>query len=288
MILSTRIRRTALACCLLFLAPIAAQAQYPAKKVEGFLKRDVKAIARDHKASMQECVDHFEVALGELDPMLLPGMFLESDVASATLDVVADALHEIELINRQAMEAVAIAAQFEEALSIDGKPDGFLVGTCGELDHATELIERNVTKAIRKMKKALQDVAKGAADAVDGGNVIAGLNPPPVPPIAPNPGAPAAPAAPKKLEIDSRASASNGNMCVGGTADGGFVMITIRGGGRTITKSVPVDADSCRFKVCFGSFHGDGALPRGNYDITAEHLPGDEVTETTTGSHGMP
>jgi len=285
---STRIRRTALACCLLFLAPVAAHAQYSAKQVEGFLKRDVKAIARDHKASMKECVDHFAMVLAGLDPMLQPGTFPESDIASATLDVVAEALHEVELINRQAMEAVAIAAQFEEAMSIDGKPDGFLVGTCGELDHATELIERNVAKAIRKMKKALQDVAKGAADAVDGGNVIAGLIPPPLPPIAPNPGAPAAPAAPKKLEIDSRASASNGNMCVGGTADGGFVMITIRGNGQTITKSVPVDADTCRFKACFGAFHGNGALPRGNYDITAEHLPGDEVTATTTGSHGMP
>jgi hypothetical protein len=266
---------------------VAAQAQYSAKKVEGFLRRDVKAIAREHKAAMNQCIRNFEMYLGELDPMLQPATFPESDVASASLDVMAELLHEIGLYNAQAMEAVALAAQFEEGMSIEGKPDGFLVGTCGELDHATELIERNVEKAIRKAKKALQEVAKAAGNAVDGGNVVAGVDPPQPPPIAPNPGAPA-PAAPKKLEIDSRASASNGNMCVGGTADGGFVMITIRGGGRTITKSVPVDADTCRFKVCFGSFHGDGGLPRGNYDITAEHLPGDEVTATTTGSHGMP
>lgn len=287
MIRSTRLRRTALALCLLFLTPAAAQAQYPARKVEGFLRRDVKAIAREHKAAVAQCLTVFKAQMEELDPMLQPDTFHESDVASAALDALSGLMHEIGEYNTQAMAAVALAAQVEEPMSIDGKPDGFLVGSCGELDHATDLIERNVERAIRKAKKAVQDVADAAGNAVDGGNVVATVDPPKPPPIAPNPGNPA-PAAPKKLKIDSRASASNGNMCVGGTADGGFVMVTITGGGRTITRSVPVDADSCRFKACFGSFHGDGGLPRGNYAITAEHLPGDEITATTTGSHGMP
>ena len=287
MIRSDRLRRTALALCVL-LAPVAAQANYPAKKVESLLRRDVKTIARDHKEAMDDCVNQFQAQLAELDPMLLAETYPESAVASAAIDVMAGALRDIEDINREAMEAVALAAQYEETLSIEGKPDGFLVGSCGELDEATERLERNVEKAVRKMKKALQDVAKAAADAAEGGNVVAGFDPPQPPPIAPNPGQPAPPPAPKQLEIDTRASSSNGNLCVGGTADGGFVMITIRGGGRTVTKSVPVDPDSCRFKACFGTFHGDGALPRGNYEITAEHLPGDEVTATTTSSHGLP
>lgn len=257
----------------------------PERAAEKRLAQDVKAIAREHKAALAVTLEGIEYDGNMILEQLAAGGFEEADISEALENTMALCMHEIARVNAAAVEAVTLAANLQ-AMSVESTPDGLLVGSCQELDDGMAALQRNVDKIWKKLMKRIKKLEEKIAEA-GGPDVLVGGAAPPPPPVAPNPGQPA-PAQPKKLEVDSRASSDTGNLCVGGTADGGFVMVTIEGPSGKITKSVPVDPDTCRYKACFGSFHGNPALARGNYAITSEHLEGEDITETTTSSHGVP
>jgi hypothetical protein len=261
------------------------------KKAAATLKKFAAGCIKFHNSAMKDILHTFCDNLDELQDLLKAGEWPLEEIAPAVLIELDVALRGMaDTTNKSVLDVIETEAQnILGYLENDGTfPKGFLEGDCNALDKAQDKINKQFSKAVGKAKKKLKAFAKKTKKA-EGVEVIADVEVPEPTTISPNPNEPTPPKK-KDLKVDSKASSSIGNLCVGGEYSGEpgvSVDVTITVGGQPFT--VLAEVEDCRFKACFSDGDGlDAPLPEGNYTIEVREFTVDGTVQSTETSFGVP
>jgi len=261
------------------------------KQAANALKKFAAGCIKFHNSELKSILHEFCTNLKELEGLLKDGEWPLEEIAPAVLIELDVALRSMaDTTNQSVLDVIESEAEnILGYLQNDGTfPKGFLEGDCNALDKAQDKINKQFSKAVKKAQKKLKSFAKKTMKS-SGVEFMAHVEVPEPTTMSPNPNEPGPPKK-KDLKVDSMASSSVGNLCVGGQYSGKAgvsVDITITVGGQTFTQLAEVV--DCRFKACFSDGDGlDEPLPEGNYTIEVREFTVDGTVQTTETSFGVP